>query len=122
MAAKSGGPNEKAQTAGFGSSKEVREYIEEANNGSSPSFHITKEDYEVKGPDGKRLGAAGVAAMHYNARQSEYGFASKPSIKSGPKEGLKRGNLPSAVKAWYVDVKKIYTSKEWDAKYGKPTY
>ena len=122
MAAKSGGPNEKAIAAGIGSAKEVREYIAEANNGSSPSFHINKEDYEVKGPDGKRLGAAGVAAMHYNARKSELGFASKNPIKSGKNEGRKRGNLPSGVKAWYVDVKKIYTSQEWDKKYGKPTY
>lgn len=75
----------------------------------------------MKGSDGKPLGAAGVAEAHRAAFKSDKGFAGKRKYTTGERKGRLVGRPTKAIKHWWVDIAQVYTSGEWDAKYGAPT-
>lgn len=112
--------NERARRAGFESRDAVTRYVRQSKEWSSPVTHIEPWMYKVKGSDGEPLGAAGVAEAHRAAFRSTKGFAGKRKYKTGDKKGRLVGRPTKAIKRWYVDVAQVYTSKEWDTKYGRP--
>lgn len=113
--------NARAKRAGFESHDAVTRYVRQTREWSSPVTHIHSDYYKGKGPDGQPLGAAGVAEAHREAFRSDKGFIGKRKYTTGERKGRMIGRPTKAIKRWYVDIAKVYTSGEWDAKYGRPT-
>ena len=98
-----------ADTA-FNTPSQVQRYRKRVNDSPSRFYHIPKK---VPG-----YTSAQLADAHFQAFEGPRGFAHLNKDRTTHRV---RGKLSSAIKEWYVDILGVYTSGEFDAKYGTPS-